>query len=165
MKAIRKCKVCGNEFTAKKTTQFFCQRKCFKKDFYIRTKNRLQEIKDRGPNYPSKECGFCFKVSKLPFDPIKDFTKYNSWGCPYCGATNRMMWTYKDSPNSYHIIEQLLITVRSSVITSPEEQRHEVFQLPVRRLEQGNPSIVVLSCEKMNISDVQRKDRKRILFS
>ena len=72
MEIKRQCKVCGVDFIAIKSTQFFHSRKCFKKDFYSRLKAKKAD-KEQNPVYPSKECGFCSKISRLDFDPIKFF--------------------------------------------------------------------------------------------
>lgn len=166
MKIHRHCKICGNSFVAIKVTQFFCRRKCFKKDYYLRTKNRIQD-REQNPVFPTKECGFCSKVSKLNFDPVDNPKMFDSWECPYCGASNSLVWKHQGNPNSYQIISQVVISFQmfSSSIVHDIRPVYQTYQLPINRIEKGNPSIVVLACEKMNIFDIQRNNRKKILFS
>lgn len=166
MKIKRTCKICGDPFMAIKVTQFFCRRKCFKRDYYLRTKNRLQD-KQLNPVFPGKECNFCLKKSSLGFDPLEFPKRFDSWGCPYCGATNSLIWEHQSNPNSYQIISQALLSIQmlSSINQKPVQATYKTYNLPVNRLEQGNPNIVVLACEKMNIFDIQRSNRKKILFS
>lgn len=166
MRIKRTCKICGDPFMAIKVTQFFCRRKCFKKDYYLRTKNSLQD-REQNPVYPSKECGFCLKMSNLGFDPLELPKRFDTWGCPYCGATNSLVWEHQGNPNSYQIISQILVSIQmfSSAISQPVQPTYRTYNLPISRLEQGNPHIVVLACEKMNIFDIQRSNRKKILFS
>ena len=166
MKLKRRCKICGEEFIATKTTQFFCCRKCFKKDFYYRTKNHIQDLA-RNPVFPSKQCGFCLKVSKMDFDPIKYPRMFDHWACPQCGATNKIIWENQDKPNSHQIIGEILLTIQYSQtqIIQQKPAAYRVYQVPVNRLEQANPLVITMPCEKMNFFDINRKDRKRILFS
>ena len=166
MKMPRNCKICGKEFIAIKTTQFFCCRSCFKKSFYQKTKEHLQELRNRGPIYPNKECSFCLKTSKLNFDPIAKPRLYDAWGCPYCGATNKLILDNIDNPNSYQVISQILVTIHSTtIIHQPQQQVYTTYHLPVKPLELGNPSFIVMTCEKLDIFDIQRKNRKKISFS
>ena len=166
MKMLRRCKICGKEFTAIKSTQFFCSRKRFKKAFYQKTKEHIQEMRNKGPVYPSKECSFCLKTSKLNFDPVDKPKLFDSWGCPYCGATNKLVWENQDKPNSYQIISQILVTIHSTtIIQQPCQKVYMTYHLPVNRLDQGNPSFLIMACDKLDIFDIQRKNRKKISFS
>lgn len=166
MKINRTCKICGNPFVAIKVTQFFCRRKCFKKSYYLKTKAVIQD-RQQNPVFPLKECGFCLKTSKLDFDPLEQPKLFNAWGCPYCGATNKLIWEYQDNPNSYQIINRIIISVQmlSQSIQQQKQTTYQTYHLPINRLEQGNPSVVILACEKMNIFDIHKKNRKKILFS
>lgn len=163
MRISRSCKICGNHFSAIKVTQFFCSRKCFKKDYYIRTKGKLQDEEEH-PTHPLKNCNLCHEQSRLSFDPVSHPKEFDAWGCPKCGATNELIWQYQDSPNSYQEIRSVLVSMSiqsSSVLT---EVKYETYKLPASRPEQGSPHIVVLSCETVIISDLQKKNRKKILF-
>lgn len=166
MQIARRCKICGKEFTAIKLTQFFCCRKCFKKDYYIRTKSRIRDM-EQNPSYPSKQCGFCLKFSKMFFDPIKYPKMYDNWGCPYCGATNKIIWDNQENSNSYQIISKILISIQytKSQLIQQSAPSYKIYQIPVNRLEQGNPHIIVMPCERMNFFEINRRNRKKITFS
>src|SRR3990167_4302246 len=160
MKINRICKVCGGGFIAIKATQYFCQRKCFKRDFYQRIKARLQD-KQQNPTYPSKECNFCLQKSKLDFDPLDNPKRFDAWGCPFCGATNKLIWENQNNPNSYQVISQILVSLQFtavSVMQNSFASTYQTYKIPISRLEQGNPSIVVMPCEKINIVDIQRNN-------
>ena len=163
----RQCKICGKEFTAIKTTQFFCCRRCFKKAFYQKNKEHIQEIQSRGPVYPSKECSFCLKTSKLNFDPVEKPKLFNDWSCPNCDTTNKMVWENQDNPNSYQVISRILASIHctGTIVQQCQKVVYTEYHLPVSRLEQGNPSFIVMACEKLDIFDIQRKNRKKISFS
>ena len=90
MKIKRICKICGNSFNAIKTTQYFCGRKCFKRDYYLRV--RAKEIDSQKLHFPMKKCSFCDTCTQLTFDPIHDPGALNSWFCPKCGVTAKDIW-------------------------------------------------------------------------
>jgi endogenous inhibitor of DNA gyrase (YacG/DUF329 family) len=165
MKINRTCKICGKQFQAIKTTQFFCSRKCFKRDYYARTKIKLQDSKQK-PNFPIKICNFCEESSRLSFDPVISAHLYNAWACPKCGATNRLIWEHMHKPNSHQIISKILISFSSSfqVMQNTIIQR-QTYHLPILRPEQGNPYVVIMTCENLNIVDIQKRNRKKIVFS
>jgi DNA-directed RNA polymerase subunit RPC12/RpoP len=165
MRINRRCKICGKQFYAIKITQFFCCRKCFKKDYYFRTKVKLQEEK-QNPHYPIKKCSFCSEVSKLNFDPTELPQLFDAWACPYCGATNKLIWEYHGNPNSYQAIKSILVSFKTQFSQNMSSSCHyQTYQIPIMKLDSGNPSIIVMTCEKLNITDIQRKNRKRLLFS
>lgn len=167
MRIKRKCKICGKDFVAIKVTQFFCSRKCFKKDYYLRTKSRLSE-QEHNPSYPTKKCCFCSEVSKLTFDPIKFPKLFDDWGCPFCGTTNKLVWENFDNPNSRQIISQIIVSFKyssSTIMQQPAAQTYRTYQLPIGGLERKDTPIIIMPCERMSIFDIQKKNRKRILFS
>jgi hypothetical protein len=163
MKINRTCKICGGDFSAIKTTQFFCSRKCFKKDYYIRTRANIQE-KESKPSFPIKKCGFCENSSQLNFDPVKNYDKFNAWNCPHCGVTNRLLRDYRDDANSYQIIKSIMITIKkpSPVFTTSV---YHVYRLPVMRLEQGNKHVITMTCDTLDILNIRKQNRKKIVFS
>jgi transcription elongation factor Elf1 len=117
MKLKRKCKICGKSFTAIKNTQFFCQRKCFKKDYYQRTKKKLAELEARRPTFT---CAVCDTTTKLDFDPIKDEVSFGLLICTNCGIPRRV--ALKESDNPHFVlgdpyIEQFII--RTAIVVSP----------------------------------------------
>ncbi len=163
MRINRTCKICGDQFSAIKRTQLFCKRKCFKRDYYLRMRADQQEEESR-PNYPTKKCGFCENSSQLNFDPVKSRDKFNAWSCPHCGVTNRLLWDYRDQPNSYQVISRIMITIKRSTPV-PAPQVYHVYRLPVPRLEQGNKHVVVMTCETLDILKIRKQDRKKIVFA
>jgi hypothetical protein len=164
MRINRICKICGKPFVAIKSTQFFCCRKCFKRSYYLETKIKLLE-KKQNPKYPRKKCDFCGEYSDLDFDPTKDIQRFDNWRCPHCGVSNEIMWKYQTKTDSYQIISNFIVSIGQQIDINIET-KYEVYCLPVRRPEQGNPSIVVMTCDNhMNILDIQKKNRKKILFS
>jgi len=164
MRINRSCKICGKDFIAIKVTQFFDCRRCFKKDFYLRTKAKIIEKKNSQDNYPIKKCEFCLESSRLNFDPVENPDRFNGWACAKCGVTNRLVWENQNKPNSHQIISNLLITIRT-YSQEPSPQEYEPYRLPLTKLEQGNPSVVVMTCETLNIVDIQKNNRRRITFS
>ena len=167
MKIDRTCKICGNHFVAIKRTQFFCNRKCFKREYYVRSKNKEGD-KAKNPSYPIKKCSFCEERSSLTFDPMKARDKFDGWECPHCHVSNKLVWEHQKSPNSYQIIKDIMITYQSpsfslevSILT-PVEQ----YRLPVARLEHANnKKLLLLACESMDLIKTQKNGRKKILFS
>lgn len=163
MRIQRICKICGESFSAIKTTQFFCKRKCFKKDYYLRTKTNLQQ-QAQSPVYPMKKCGHCKVESRLDFDPLAFPKLFNAWGCPACGATNRLIWQYQSSPRSNYIISSMLLSLQST-FTQNTVPQYQTYHLPMPRPELGNPEVVVMTCEIMDILSIQKNNRKKIIFS
>lgn len=81
---IRKnCKTCGIEFDAIKDGQYFCCRKCFKRDYYKRNKTRLAILAKKRPTY---KCPLCNHSEEVPFDPMKYPKKYTEYTCPNCNV-------------------------------------------------------------------------------
>jgi protein-arginine kinase activator protein McsA len=163
MRIKRICKICGESFYAIKSTQYFCCRKCFKKNYYLKQKILLQEEKQKGPIYPIKECGFCFKKAQLNFDPLKKPNLFDAWACPYCGATNKLIWEHQDKSNSYQIISKILATINFVPVTL--QHQYTTYQIPIQRLEQGNSHTIIMICGKTDITDIQCNGRKKISFS
>ena len=112
MRIQRKCQICKTSFIAIKTTQLFCQRRCFKRGYYLRTKERLDR-EAAHPSYPQKMCSFCHKVSTLTFDPIKNEKGFNEWSCPFCYVTNRIIWENQDNVSSHQRVTTLLMFLQS----------------------------------------------------
>lgn len=162
MRIPRKCKTCGVPFIAIKTTQFFHSRSCFKKDFYQRNKDKSQEG-SQNPQYPFKTCLFCEEKSQLDFDPLKSPEAFNAWGCPHCGATNKLIWDHQHDYNSYQVISNILVSMDFSTVNSAPQ--FQTFRLPVLSPGQVNNTILVMSCEPMKVTDMQKGNRKKLLFS
>jgi hypothetical protein len=163
MQIKRQCKVCGKEFLAIKTTQFFCCRKCFKRSYYLTTKEKIIK-QEQNPSYPIKRCSFCEATSQLNFDPLENPDLFDNWQCPKCGTTNKLIWKYNDNRNSHQIISSILVTFQISA-TYNKIPQYQVYKLPINNLEENNSSIVVMACEMADILDIRKNNRKRILFS
>lgn len=78
----KNCKTCQKEFDAIKYGQFFCSRKCFKKDYYQRNREKLRLLEKQRPVY---NCSVCDGASEMPYDPVKNYSKFNAFACPFCG--------------------------------------------------------------------------------
>lgn len=122
MKLERICPTCKESFVAIKSTQLYDRRSCFKKALYIKNRDILRE-EQALPVFPRKTCAFCQTVQMIPYDPIKQPERFNSWECSNCGVTNSIIWKYQESPHSYQIISDLLSTmeVHSYLLTRPTE--------------------------------------------
>jgi|ERR1035437_4927062 hypothetical protein len=164
MRIPRTCKVCGEKFIAIKVTQFYCRRKCFKRAYYIKTKD-FQQDEENHHHYPTKKCEFCHESSELNFDPLTSPEKFNAWFCPHCGTTNRLVWEYQHNTNSYEIISNILVTIEMNPCQLELQTIYEPFLLPVVRPGIGNPNILTMTCELLSISDTQKHNRKKLLFS
>jgi len=125
MRIKQTCKICKKPFIAIKVTQRFCKRECFKRDYYLRIKEKLQKLALH-PNYPQKQCSFCSNTVTLPFDPIKSPNLFNDFRCPFCNVPNNMIWQYSALSGSHEMILNILI---SNKLTQPETHKFEVFTL------------------------------------
>jgi hypothetical protein len=126
MRIQKICKICQEPFTAIKTTQSFCKRKCFKRDYYLRTKLK-QLDEDAHPVFPSKICSFCTKKFPVPFDPIQFPDLFNDLECPFCHATNVMIWKSMELDNSKQVIITMIASIAPS--GSPGVQIDSVFEV------------------------------------
>ena len=88
MRVRKRCETCGRPFLAIKDAQRWCQRRCFKRAYYIRVKSRNAELAKRLPGFA---CPLCHSLSQIPFDPLKNGTAFDSFICPYCGIPNKVM--------------------------------------------------------------------------
>lgn len=119
MTLIRVCKACGASFSAIKETHHYCCRKCFKKDYYTRTRDKIKArlIYDMAhPVYPTRICDFCGYESSLEFDPTKEEYRFDTWECPCCHVPNSLLWRYQDNFNSYQKIACAMASVQSTII-------------------------------------------------
>lgn len=91
MKLKKCCKTCGKEFEAIKDGQFFCSRKCFKKDYYQRNRDKIKELEKKRPVY---HCSVCSYPSEMPFDPVKNYSKFSEFACPFCGMPRAIVVEY-----------------------------------------------------------------------
>ena len=82
------CKTCEVKFNAIKEAQFFCSRKCFKRDYYKRNKVRQALLAKARPIF---NCGDCGHKEEVPFDPVKNYSKFNEYKCPKCKASRADM--------------------------------------------------------------------------
>jgi len=77
MKIERNCRTCGTKFVAQKLKQWYCSRKCFKKDYFKRSK----DIKGNFPKFTCEDCG---NTIELRIDPITDEYFWTNFKCPFC---------------------------------------------------------------------------------
>jgi hypothetical protein len=94
MKIGRACKTCEVFFQAIKETQFFCSRKCFRKDYYAR--KRIENKRERP--FPDYGCENCGRRSPLSFDPLKSPLLFEAYECPFCGETRQERWKARNIP-------------------------------------------------------------------
>lgn len=122
MKLPRVCQICSKPFIAIKATQLFDSRRCFKRAYYLRNKQKQQSAQ-LVPNFPKKKCAFCGTLHTIPYDPIKQVKRFNAWECSNCGVSNMILWKYQDNPASYQMIENFLksVKVHSFLLTQPTE--------------------------------------------
>ena len=128
----------------------------------MRTRNRIQE-QEQNPNYPIKNCSFCLESSRLSFDPLETPQLFNAWSCPHCGVTNKLIWEYNYNPNSHQLIQNILVTFHQAVVQSSIQ--YHTYKLPVLSPEKSNPGVIVMTCNTLNILDIQKKNRKKLSFS
>lgn len=93
MREQRKCKTCSAKFCAIKETQRFCSRKCFKRDYYIRTREGLAIL---GKQYPTYTCGLCGQGTPLDYDPVKKWKLFGGLICPFCGVPKNIVIKYQE---------------------------------------------------------------------
>lgn len=122
MRIARNCEVCKKQFIAIKETQLYCERKCFKRSYYLRNKAKLDAEKAM-PNFPKKTCAYCSVVQTIPYDPIEQPQRFNEWECINCGVTNKLIWKHQNNPQSYQVITNILqsLRVHSFLLTKPAE--------------------------------------------
>ena len=164
MRINRLCKVCGKPFTAIKTNQFFCNRKCFKKDYYVKSKIRLQDELGN-QKFPSKHCDFCNTTTQLDFDPIKEPDLVTSWQCPKCNVNNKILWKYEDCHNSREVIMDFLIKHKEKQVYKIEKPKYQIYHIPVSRPEQCDSTILTMACDVVSVMSIRKMNRKKIIFS
>lgn len=91
---------------------------------------------------------------------------FNAWACPNCGCTNQLVWEHQDKSNSYQIISNILVSM-ASLTSKPVtlEVQYQTYSIPITKLENGNKDVLVLTCETLDIVNIQKRDRKKILFN
>lgn len=84
MRIERTCLSCKKKFIAQKEKQYYCCKKCFKREYHKR--KRLEKKNEDYPVYVCKECG---KSIELAFNPLEDFLSWSTFKCPYCHPDTR----------------------------------------------------------------------------
>ena len=79
-KQLAICEHCGKEFTMMSPQQKHCSRKCFRTAFY--RKNNPKE-------YPEFICSNCGASTRLNFNVIQSYVKWEDFKCPKCGVPNQ----------------------------------------------------------------------------
>ena len=77
----RICPTCGKEFVARKDINIFCQRKCFKKAYAAKMKEKAAKEN----KFPIYKCPKCKRITQLTFDPAKKFSPWLAFKCELCG--------------------------------------------------------------------------------
>ena len=78
--APTKCKNCNKEFVPKSKNNIFCCRKCFKKNYLAREKEKEET------SFPEFTCPRCGQHIKLNFHPAKDVYRWANYQCPGCNT-------------------------------------------------------------------------------
>lgn len=76
------CKTCGKVFLPKSDNNLFCERKCFKKDYYHRKKAENLAAQ----KFPDFLCPTCGGSIRLDFDPSQDTMQWLDFLCPTCST-------------------------------------------------------------------------------
>lgn len=85
MQINKKCKVCGTPFVAIKSNQYFCSRKCFKKDYNIRKRTERRIDRETNPErFGAYICSHCGLRTPLPYSPKRYRAKFETFECPGC---------------------------------------------------------------------------------
>ena len=156
MQIPRLCKTCRSNFVARKTTQYFCTRKCFKRNLYLLTKEQAQKEKNNSCN-PIKKCDVCQESSQLDFNPLHSPRLFDEWRCPYCGASNKLIWEYRYNPNSYQIIQSILVSIQYTV----SQNQYQTYRIPITGLEETKDSpIVTMPCETLDFFEIRNQERR-----
>ena len=159
MKIPRRCKYCGEDFVAVKTTQYYCCRSHFKRDFYHRNKV-IEQKEQQHPDNPVKRCEFCQLTSTLTFNPLLSPQLFDGWGCPHCGTTNQLVWEHRNESNSYQIIQSILVTFQfSSTIAAPPH--YQPYLLPTETTETQMTSTIVAPSDIIDFFDIPKVQHKR----
>jgi hypothetical protein len=83
----KNCKVCGIEFLAIKTNQYFCCRAHFKVDYNIRKREERKLDRETNPErFGAYICSTCGLRTPLPYSPKRYKTKFETFVCPGCGT-------------------------------------------------------------------------------
>lgn len=166
MKIKRICKVCGTPFIAIKTNQFFCSRNCFKRDYYVKNKIRVQNgLKNQ--KFPSKHCNFCDTTTQLDFDPIKYPDLLTAWKCPKCSVNNKILWKYEDHHNSHRAIEVFLAKhqeYEKEQVQQVKPPQYQIYHIPILIPEQCASPILTMACDIVSADLVRKRRRKKIFF-
>ena len=83
MREERICRSCKNKFEAKKYKQWYCSKRCFKKDYF-------QRVNKKEYGMPSFICEVCGATWKLQTDPISDPLFWTNFKCPNCFPETRV---------------------------------------------------------------------------
>lgn len=95
MRIDKKCQVCGTPFTAIKTNQYFCSRKCFKKAYNVRKREERKHDRETNPaRFGWYVCTACGAKTPLPYSPKRYKVRFETYECPICGVPR-----FKDSTN------------------------------------------------------------------
>lgn len=122
MRIQKECQICGTKFTAIKTNQYFCQRRCFKKAYNIRKREERRKERETNPaRFGYYNCSFCLIKSIMPFSIKRYPQKWADFRCPECNvqrlensADPRQVW-YWESPTFRGGVPMVVQTYTSMV--------------------------------------------------
>lgn len=70
---------CGKTFIRQKVVNVYCSRRCFKKAYYYKQKNKERQ-------FPVYRCPKCNTSVQLDFDPAKRWSPWLNFKCPNCNT-------------------------------------------------------------------------------
>lgn len=83
------CKTCKKMFLPKSEHNVFCNRRCFKKNYYARQK---AIEKNASIKFPIFKCPSCSRNIELDFDPVIYDRKWLDFKCPFCHILMVCVW-------------------------------------------------------------------------
>lgn len=82
----RQCLYCQTSFETNKLIRVYCTRKCFKRAYAIKEREKAKALEN---NRPTITCEECEAVAIIDFDPIREWWKLEGHFCPFCFTPHR----------------------------------------------------------------------------
>ena len=89
MRIPKECQVCDTKFTAIKTNQFFCTRKCFKRAYNVRKREERRKERETNParfGYYTCTAPWCNEKSVIEYSVKRYPKKWAQHICPECNT-------------------------------------------------------------------------------